>query len=65
MLKFGLRQKNLKKVLGQILRLVVGGWKSFIDHVPTGNTGGSYVPPLKRMKLPIDLEKILTKYNAA
>lgn len=65
MLKFGLRQKNLKEVLGQILRLVVGGWKSFIDHVPTGNTGGSDVPPLKRMKLPIDLEKILTKYNAA
>jgi hypothetical protein len=65
MLKFGLRQKNLKEVLGQILRLAVGGWKSFIDHVPTGNTGGSDVPPLKRMKLPVDLEKILTKYNAA
>lgn len=65
MLKFGLRQKNLKEVLGQILRLIVGGWKSFIDHVPTGNTGGSDVPPLKRMKLPIDLEKILTKYSAA
>lgn len=65
MLKFGLRQKNLKEVLGQIIRLVVGGWKSFIDHVPTGNTGGSDVPPLKRMKLPIDLGKILTKYNAA
>ena len=65
MLKFGLRQKNLKEVLGQILRLAVGGWKSFIDHVPTGNTGGSDVPPLKRMKLPLDLEKVLTKYNAA
>jgi len=65
MLKFGLRQKNPKEVLGQILRLAVGGWKSFIDHVPTGNTGGSDVPPLKKMKLPIELEKVLMKYNAA
>jgi len=63
MLKFGLRQKNLKEVLGQILRLVVGGWKSFIDHVPTGNTGGSDVPPLKRMKLPQDLSIILNQYK--
>jgi len=63
MLKFGLRQKNFKEVIGQLLRLVVGGWKSFIDHVPIGNTGGSDVPPLSRMKLPDDLEKILIQYH--
>ena len=63
MLKFGLRQKNFKEVIGQFLRLVVGGWKSFIDHVPTGNTGGSDVPPLRRMELPDDLEQILIQYH--
>ena len=65
MLKFGFRQKDLKEIFGQIIRLLVGGWKSFIDHVPTGNTGGSDVPPLKRMELPSDLNKILSPYKPA
>ncbi|WP_010521445.1 DUF3703 domain-containing protein [Aquimarina agarivorans] len=59
MFKFGLRQKNTKDVFGQIVRLVVGGWKSFIDHVPLGNTGGSNVPPLKPMPMPGDIAKLL------
>ncbi|NYJ28132.1 DUF3703 domain-containing protein [Allomuricauda sp. ARW1Y1] len=63
MLKFGLRQRSIKEVLGQVLRLLVGGWKSFIDHVPIGNTGGINVPPLKRMEMPEDIAKILKKYR--
>lgn len=63
MLKFGFRQKNLKEVVGQLIRLLVGGWKSFIDHVPPGNTGGSNVPPLKKMELPSDLAHILDEYR--
>lgn len=63
MLKFGFRQRNTKEVLGQVLRLLVGGWKSFIDHVPIGNTGGSNVPPLRKMELPSDLAPILDKYR--
>jgi len=59
MLKFGLRQKDTKEVFGQIIRLLVGGWKSFIDHVPLGNTGGANVPPLERMSIPSDIEKLL------
>ena len=63
MLKFGFRQKNVKEVLGQVVRLLVGGWKSFIDHVPTGNTGGADVPPLKKMELPQYLNNILNQYK--
>jgi hypothetical protein len=63
MLKFGVRQKNLKEVVGQLIRLLVGGWKSFIDRVPLGNTGGSNVPPLKKMDLPSDLAHVLNKYR--
>ncbi|MDT0539762.1 DUF3703 domain-containing protein [Croceitalea sp. P059] len=59
MLKFGFRQKDTKEVIGQIIRLLVGGWKSFINHVPLGNTGGANVPPLKRMPIPNDIEKLL------
>ena len=58
MLKFGLKQRNSKEVFGQIIRLFVGGWKSFIDHVPLGNTGGANVPPLKRMIIPEDINAL-------
>ena len=58
MLKFGFRQRNVQGVFGQIIRLLVGGWKSFIDHVPKGNTGGANVPPLKRMPIPNDIKKL-------
>ncbi|WP_010136791.1 DUF3703 domain-containing protein [Ochrovirga pacifica] len=58
MLKFGLMQKNTKEVFGQIIRLIVGGWKSFINHVPLGNTGGANVPPLKPMTIPDDIKKL-------
>lgn len=56
MLKFGFRQKDIKEIVGQIIRLLIGGWKSFINHVPLGNTGGANVPPLKRMPIPKDIE---------
>jgi len=59
MLKFGFRQKDTKEVMGQIFRLLVGGWKSFINQVPLGNTGGANVPALKRMPVPDDIEKLL------
>jgi hypothetical protein len=58
MLKFGLMRKDTKEVFGQILRLIVGGWKSFINRVPLGNTGGSNVPPLKRMPIPSDIKNL-------
>lgn len=58
MLKYGFRQKDTKEVIGQIIRLLVGGWKSFINHVPLGNTGGANVPPLKRMPIPSDIKSL-------
>lgn len=63
MLKFGFRQKKFEEVLGQLLRLLVGGWKSFIDRVPIGNTGGSNVSPMKKMEIPRDLTLILNNYR--
>lgn len=63
MLKFGFCQRNIKEVFGQVIRLLVGGWKSFIDHVPLGNTGGSNVPPMKKMETPRDLTLILNNHS--
>ncbi len=60
MLKFGLMQKNTKEVFGQIIRLIVGGWKSFINHIPLGNTGGANVPPLRPMPIPDDIKELFS-----
>ena len=59
MLCFGLKLKNLKEVMGQIPRFLIGGIKSFVGHVPIGNTGGANVPPLKPMEIPEDLLTII------
>ncbi len=60
MLKFGLMEKNSKEVFGQIIRLIVGGWKSFINHIPLGNTGGANVPPLRPMPIPDDIKELFS-----
>ncbi|MFC7773320.1 DUF3703 domain-containing protein [Flavobacterium sp. GCM10027622] len=59
MLQFGFKIKSTKEVIGQIPRLLVGGVKSFVGHVPVGNTGGANVPPLRPMEIPKDIQEIL------
>ena len=61
MLRFGLRIRDFKEVLGQIPRLLVGGVKSFVGQIPVGNTGGANVPPLRPMPIPPDIQKILDR----
>ena len=60
MLKFGFAINSKKEIFGQIPRLLVGGVKSFVGVIPVGNTGGANVPPLRKMEIPADLQKILT-----
>ena len=62
MLQFGIKIKSTKEVVGQIPRLLVGGVKSFVGHVPTGNTGGANVPPLRKMEIPEDIKVLLNSY---
>jgi hypothetical protein len=59
MLLFGIKIKDSKEIVGQIPRLLVGGIKSFVGEIPVGNTGGSNVPPLKRMDIPQDLKNVI------
>ena len=63
MLQFGFKIKNSREIRGQLLRLLVGGVKSFVGKIPVGNTGGANVPPLQPMEIPEDLAKILQQYN--
>ena len=63
MLKFGLKIKNFKEIIGQIPRLIFGGVKSFVGTIPVGNTGGANVSALKPMDIPEHLKQILNKYK--
>lgn len=63
MLHFALRIKNLREILGQLPRLLFGGVKSFVGHIPLGNTGGADVPALKPMEIPKDLASIIEKHK--
>lgn len=59
MLLFGLRTRNMKEVIGQLPRLLVGGVKSWAGKIPVGNTGGANVPPLRPMPIPDDLQQTM------
>jgi hypothetical protein len=58
MLTFGLKRKDLKEVLGQILRLIGALTKTAIGLLPDGNTGGSNVSPFKAMPIS-DANKVI------
>lgn len=63
MIRFAIKIKNTKEIMGQIPRLLIGGVKSFVGEIPLGNTGGADVPPLKQMEIPHDLQHILKQYK--
>ncbi len=63
MMKFGIKIKSGREILGQIPRLLVGGVKSFVGNIPVGNTGGANVPPLQPMEIPADLKSILQQFK--
>ena len=63
MLRFGIRMKDKKEILGQLPRLLVGGVKSFVGKIPTGNTGGANVPPLRVMEIPEEIKNIIKPYK--
>jgi Protein of unknown function (DUF3703) len=63
MLRFGIKIKNKKEILGQLPRLLLGGIKSFVGKIPTGNTGGANVPPLRVMEIPEELKNMMRPYR--
>ena len=62
MLIFAFKTKEFKEIIGQLPRLFIGGIKSFVGEIPTGNTGGSNVHPLKKKPIPNDILTVMNKY---
>lgn len=51
MMLWGIKQKNIKEVLGQIIRIIGAVLLTAVKSVPVGNTGGSNVSPVKIMPI--------------
>ncbi|MGE3335404.1 MAG: DUF3703 domain-containing protein [Rhodospirillaceae bacterium] len=58
MLKVGLRRRDAREVMGQLIRLTGGGVLSIFGRLPEGNTGGANVPAEKPMPVPADLQAL-------
>ena len=65
MLLFAIKTKNLRQIIGQIPRLLMGGILSFFGKIPVGNTGGVNVPALQPMEIPEELKQIINQANLA
>jgi hypothetical protein len=59
MLLVGLLRRDLREIIGQLLRVPGAAIGSLLGHVPLGNTGGANVPPFRSLPIPEDLAEIL------
>ncbi|MGB0908169.1 MAG: DUF3703 domain-containing protein [Maricaulaceae bacterium] len=55
MLKIGCIRRDMREIMGQILRILAVFPAHMIGWVPIGNTGGANVSALKPMTIPDDL----------
>ena len=61
MLRWGLRQKNVREVLGQMARIFGALTKTVLRLVPEGNTGGSNISPFKTLPIAPELQSIIKR----
>ena len=59
MLRWGVRRRAVREVLGQIFRIAGAATMTGIGLVPAGNTGGTDVSPFKRMPIPHELQTLI------
>lgn len=59
MLKIGFKRKDLKEIVGQLVRIPGGIIGSMIGVLPTGNTGGANISAFRKQPIPDDLKKYL------
>jgi len=63
MLRIGIHRRDVREIIGQIMRMtaVVPGYA--FGWVPKGNTGGADVSPIRPMPIPTDMKDLLQSYN--
>lgn len=59
MLRIGWRLRDVREIVGQVIRIPGGVIGSAIGRVPRGNTGGSRVSAFQSLPIPPDLKELL------
>jgi hypothetical protein len=59
MLLWGIRQRSVREVAGQLFRIVGAATKSWVGLVPQGNTGGTNVGAFRRMPIAAELQHLI------
>ena len=59
LLRVAWRRRDLREIVGQLLRLPGGMLGSALGRVPRGNTGGANVSAFREMPIPPDLRSLL------
>ena len=65
MFLWGIRQRNVRESLGQLLRIVGAAGGTIIGLVPQGNTGGTNVTPFKSMPIPPELRALIEEARSS
>lgn len=60
MAAWAIRQKDIRELFGQILRIVGAAMMTAIGQIPIGNTGGSNISPFKSLPLREEHERIIS-----
>jgi hypothetical protein len=61
MLRWAIKQRDINEAIGQIIRIIGAALLTAIKGVPTGNTGGSNVSPVKVMPIKPEHAEIIAK----
>ena len=61
MLLWGIRQRNVRECVGQLLRVAGAAISTAVGLVPRGNTGGTNVNPFQSMPIPPELAALIEK----
>lgn len=61
MLVWGIRNRSMREVFGQIFRIVGAATKTPFGFVPQGNTGGANVSPFKKMPIDPELANLIRR----
>jgi hypothetical protein len=63
MLRWGLRHRRPREVIGQLVRIAGAATKTALGWVPRGNTGGANVSAVRPMPIPPDLQRTIDDFQ--
>lgn len=65
MLVFGILQRDKEEIIGQIPRFLFGWLGSLFNKIPVGNIGTAKVPIFVPMRIPEDLQLLLSNADTS